>query len=91
MIYQPFSADLVTVGATNEIYRLNLDLGRFQSPWESDSPELTSIDFSKDLNACATGGIDGRVEFWDSRDNKKASQLFPRTSGEEEISCVKFY
>ena len=29
MIYQPYTCDLVTVGACNEIYRLNLDLGRF--------------------------------------------------------------
>jgi ribosome biogenesis protein ENP2 len=29
MIFQPYTCDLVTVGACNEIYRLNLDLGRF--------------------------------------------------------------
>ena len=29
MIYQPYTCDLLTVGATSEIYRLNLDLGRF--------------------------------------------------------------
>jgi ribosome biogenesis protein ENP2 len=78
MVYSPFSCDLVTVGATNEIYRLNLDLGRFQSPFESQSPELTSVDFSKDINAIAVGGIDGRVEFWDSDSNSKASELLPR-------------
>jgi ribosome biogenesis protein ENP2 len=29
MVYNPNSADLITVGETNEIYRLNLSLGRF--------------------------------------------------------------
>jgi ribosome biogenesis protein ENP2 len=29
MCYNPFSADLITVGASNEIYRLNLEMGRF--------------------------------------------------------------
>ncbi len=27
--YNPYSADLYAVGATNEIYRLNLGMGRF--------------------------------------------------------------
>ena len=65
MIYQPFSCDLVTVGATNDIYRLNLDLGRFQSSLESSCPELTCVDFSQELNSIVVGGIDGRLEFWD--------------------------
>ena len=29
MIYNPYTCDVLTVGASNEIYRLNLDLGRF--------------------------------------------------------------
>jgi ribosome biogenesis protein ENP2 len=29
IVYNPHSADLLAVGATNEIYRLNLSLGRF--------------------------------------------------------------
>lgn len=91
MVYQPYSCDLVAVGASNEIYRLNLDKGRFQSPFESSSPELTCVDFSKDLNAIATGGIDGRVEFWDFEQEKKVSELFPVNAGEEEVSCVKFH
>jgi ribosome biogenesis protein ENP2 len=65
MIYQPYTCDLITVGAGNEMYRLNLDLGRFQSPFESESPELTCIDYSQELNTVAAGGIDGRIEFFD--------------------------
>lgn len=65
MIYHPYSCDLITVGATNEIYRLNLELGRFQSPMESASEELTCADLNSDLNLLAVGGIDGNVEFWD--------------------------
>ena len=65
MIYQPYSCDLLTVGASNQIYRLNLDLGRFQSPFETDCPEMTCLDMCHELNTIAVGGIDGRVEFWD--------------------------
>lgn len=73
MIYQPYTCDLLAVGASNEIYRLNLDLGRFQSPFESSSPELTCIDFSHELNAISVGGIDGKIEFWDFDSNKCVS------------------
>ena len=65
MIYQPYTCDLLAVGATNEIFRLNLDLGRFQSPLESESSELTSIDYSNELDLAVVGGIDGKIEFWD--------------------------
>lgn len=62
--YNPYSADLYAVGATNEIYRLNLGMGRFQSPLISDSEEINCIDYSSHLELAATGGIDGRVQFW---------------------------
>jgi len=40
MVYLPATCDLVTVGAGNEIYRLNLEQGRFLGPLESSSPEI---------------------------------------------------
>lgn len=46
MVYNAHTADILTVGATNEIYRLNLGLGRFQSPLISDAEELTCITYS---------------------------------------------
>lgn len=64
MIYQPHSCDLLAVGATNEIYRLNLDIGRFNTPLETSCPEINCIDYSSGLDLAAVGGIDGRVEFW---------------------------
>jgi len=89
MIYNPYGCDLLTVGASNEIYRLNLDLGRFQSPLMSDCSELTCVDLSHGLNSIATGSIEGKVEFFDLASNTKVTELNPNTKGEE-ISCVKF-
>ena len=79
MIYQPHSSDLITVGASNEVYRLNLDLGRFNSPLVSAFEELTCVDYSKDLNAIAVGGIEGKVEFWDmeNKNSVHTLDLFP--------------
>lgn len=69
MQYIPFNADLAVCGASNEIWRLNLDQGRFLAPFETASPELTCLAYSKPLNLLACGGIDGVTEFW-SMDGK---------------------
>ena len=59
--YNPHTADLMAVGASNEIYRLNLGMGRFQAPIETDSEEINCIRYSDRLELAATGGIDGKV------------------------------
>ena len=75
MAYLPISCDLVTVGAGNEIYRLNLEQGRFLGPLESDSPEINCVTYNKGLNCIATGGIDGVVEMWSMDDRQKLIEL----------------
>lgn len=66
MVYNPNTADILTVGASNEIYRLNLSIGRFQSPFLSESAESTCITYSPRLELAASGTIDSKVEFWDT-------------------------
>ena len=56
-------------------YRLNLSLGRFQSPLITESPETTCVAYSAPLDLVATGGIDGRVEFFDIQQKQKAQEL----------------
>jgi ribosome biogenesis protein ENP2 len=50
MAFIPSSCDLVTVGAGNEIYRLNLEQGRFLGPLESDSPEINCCAYNPTLH-----------------------------------------
>ena len=89
MCYNAHTADLMAVGASNEIYRLNLSLGRFQSPFESDSPEVNCISYSDRLELACTGGIDGRVEFWNTQSKAKVhGLLFPGTCKDQEITQV---
>ena len=40
MVYQPFTCDLYCCGSAPELYRINLDQGRFLAPLESVSPEV---------------------------------------------------
>lgn len=91
MIYQPHSCDLMAVGATNEIYRLNLDLGRFNSPLISESPEINCIDYCSELNVVATGGTDGRIEFWNMDNRNRVLGMVPQgVSADEEITSIRF-
>ena len=91
MVYNPHSADLYTVGSSNEIYRLNLNLGRFQSPFVSDSPELTCTSYCAPLDLLAVGGIDGRVEFWDAQQRTKAQELLlDKVLPNQEVTSICF-
>lgn len=91
MLYQPHSCDLLAVGATNEIYRLNLDLGRFNSPLLSESPEINCIDYCSELNVVATGGIDGRIELWNMDTRNRVFGAIPNGVGlDEEITSLRF-
>lgn len=63
------------MGAGNEIFRLNLEQGRFLGPLESDSPEINCVTYNKSLNCIATGGIDGVVEMWSMDDRQKLIEL----------------
>ena len=73
MIYNPQSCDLACVGDSNEVYRLNLEIGRFNPPFVSDCPDLTSISYSNKLNLIATGSSTGIVEFFDPKSKSKVS------------------
>ena len=75
MVYMPPSCDLVTVGASNEIYRLNLEQGRFLAPLESDSEEINCVTYSNSLHCLATGGIDGVVEMWSMDERNKLLEI----------------
>lgn len=96
MTYLKPTSDLITVGASNEIYRLNLNEGRFMAPLESLCPELTCVDYNEQYHMIAVGGIDGVAEFWDMNSRERAIEL-PIKDHEafsnwtmEEISAVKF-
>ena len=64
-MYHNTSCDLLVAGATNEVYRLNLDEGKFKAPFETDSEEVLSMDINPVHNLVACGGNDGVVTFFD--------------------------
>uniref|UniRef100_H2YS54 Nucleolar protein 10 n=1 Tax=Ciona savignyi TaxID=51511 RepID=H2YS54_CIOSA len=97
--YHPANCDLMLVGAGSEIYRLNLDQGRFLKSFETCSPELNVVAINPEHHLVAAGGTDGRVECWDPRSRQAVGVLDCTNSLETfmmdnseapKVTCLKF-
>ncbi|KAI6656847.1 Nucleolar protein 10 [Oopsacas minuta] len=73
--YHPPSCELHVVGASPEVYRLNLELGRFMSPLLTQSSSNNVCTFNPDHFLLAVGNQDGVVECWDPRSKVRAGSL----------------
>ncbi|XP_068928366.1 nucleolar protein 10 isoform X1 [Petaurus breviceps papuanus] len=69
------SCDLYFVGASSEVYRLNLEQGRYLNPLQTDSAENNVCDINPMHGLFATGTIEGRVECWDPRTRNRVGLL----------------
>nr|XP_054772894.1 nucleolar protein 10-like [Lytechinus pictus] len=58
-----------------EIYRINLEQGRFLSPFVADSVAINTCSVNPVHQLLAAGTIEGRVECWDPRTRRKAGVL----------------
>ncbi|KAF6030675.1 hypothetical protein EB796_011023 [Bugula neritina] len=69
------SCDLYIAAYGNEIYRLNLEQGRFLNPIKTNSNEVTCCEFNPEhqLFTCGTGH--GHVECWDPRTRFRVGTL----------------
>jgi ribosome biogenesis protein ENP2 len=75
MIYCPSAAELVVGGCTSDIYRINLDQGRFMRSLESCSPGVNVLHQSPMHHLLGSGGEDGVVECWDPREFKSIGAI----------------
>ncbi|KAJ7221766.1 hypothetical protein O6H91_Y467000 [Diphasiastrum complanatum] len=71
LAYDRWSCDLLLAASSPEIYRLNLEQGRFLAPLCSRSPGINAIGRSPVHGLIACGGEDGSLECFDLR--QKAS------------------
>uniref|UniRef100_S4RD17 Nucleolar protein 10 n=1 Tax=Petromyzon marinus TaxID=7757 RepID=S4RD17_PETMA len=69
------SCDLYLVGASSEVFRLNLEQGRFLNSFQTDgsSNNVCGINTEHQLFACGTA--EGRAECWDPRDRTREGVL----------------
>lgn len=72
MVYNPFNCNLLVSASANEVYRLNLEEGKFLQPFETESP-INSVDYNKHLNIAFFGG--NSFEVWDFRTRTKATSV----------------
>ncbi|KAJ3048753.1 Nucleolar protein 10, partial [Rhizoclosmatium hyalinum] len=72
--YHP-NCDLYVCGSSSEIYRMNLDLGRFMTPFVTSSPALNVIKLNPAHGLLGVGGEDGQLEFWHPYERRSLARL----------------
>lgn len=75
MVYQPDTADMFFVGAGSEVYRLNLEQGRFLQGYKTGSASLNCVTIMPGHSLVLAGGQDGMVEAWDPRAREAVARL----------------
>ncbi|XP_048387439.1 nucleolar protein 10 isoform X2 [Stegostoma tigrinum] len=69
------SCDLYFVGASSEVYRLNLEQGRFLNSLQTDASQSNVCDINPAHCLFATGTAEGKVECWDPRARNRVGIL----------------
>uniref|UniRef100_V9KAD6 Nucleolar protein 10-like protein n=1 Tax=Callorhinchus milii TaxID=7868 RepID=V9KAD6_CALMI len=69
------SCDLFFVGASSQVYRLNLEQGRFLNSLQTDASENNVCDINRAHYLFATGTAEGKVECWDPRTRNRVGML----------------
>lgn len=78
MVYNAANCDLIIAAAGNEIYRMNLEEGKFLNPLQSSSESVNTLAYNKNLSLLLDGGSDGLFEMWDYRQREKIAGIrFP--------------
>lgn len=67
MKYHYPTCDLILVGASSEIYRINLERGQFMTPYMSKSSGINKCDVNPVHHLIVCGTQEGKVEAWDPR------------------------
>ncbi|XP_059163075.1 nucleolar protein 10-like [Physella acuta] len=73
--YYPPSCDMYFVGVSSEIYRINLEKGRFMKPLQSSATELNCCEFNPVNYLFGCGSKLGHLECWDPRSRTRAGVL----------------
>jgi len=75
MVYNAANCDLTIAAAGSEIYRMNLEEGKFLNPLISSSETINTLAYNKNLSLLMNGGSDGLLEIWDYRQRDKIAGI----------------
>lgn len=81
LTYNPAACDLMVGASGTEVYRLNLDQGRFLAPFELENEGVNTLDISLAHGLLGFGTESGIVEFWDPRTRKRVGQVMAGGGG----------
>lgn len=86
MTYDCWSCDLLCAASSPDLYRINLEQGRFLSSLSTKSPALNVVRRSKVHGLVACGGEDGAVECFDTRTRSSVGRII----ADEEVTAIEF-
>ncbi|XP_072936537.1 nucleolar protein 10 [Epargyreus clarus] len=75
MAYHRPSCDLFVVGASSEVYRLNLEVGQFMAPFVTKANEINCCSVNEEHGLLVLGTEGGQVEAWDPRTKSRQGLL----------------
>ncbi|CAL5050590.1 unnamed protein product [Urochloa decumbens] len=94
MAYDCWSCDLLCAASSPDLYRINLEQGRFLASLSSQSPAINAVTRSKVHGLVACGGEDGAVECFDMRKKSSVGRVnIPAVSSEDyyqEVTSLQF-
>ncbi|KAF3788508.1 Nucleolar protein 10 [Nymphaea thermarum] len=93
MAYDRWSCDLLCVASSPDLYRINLEQGRFVSPLSTQSPSINVVRQSMIHGLVACGGEDGYVECFDLRAKSSIGRINAASAAgdvDEEITALQF-
>ncbi|KAJ8726325.1 hypothetical protein PYW07_001023 [Mythimna separata] len=73
--YHRPSCDLFVVGASSEVYRLNLEIGQFLAPYVTKAHEINCCAVNEEHGLLMLGTESGHVEAWDPRTKSRQGIL----------------
>ncbi|XP_074650381.1 nucleolar protein 10-like [Tubulanus polymorphus] len=73
--YLESTCEVYVVGVSPEIYRMNLEQGRFMNSIKTEAKEINCCEFNPDHYLFSCGTSEGKVECWDPRDRTRAGIL----------------
>ncbi|KAH6789030.1 embryo sac development arrest 7 [Perilla frutescens var. frutescens] len=91
--YDSWSCDVICAASSPDLYRINLEQGRFLASLNTQSPALNVVSRSKVHGLVAGGGEDGAVECFDMRTKSSIGRLDAvATAGDidAEVTAIEF-
>ncbi|CAN1795542.1 Nucleolar protein 10 [Linum perenne] len=91
--YDCWSCDLFCAASSPDVYRINLQQGRFLSSLNTQSPALNVVSRSKIHGLVACGGEDGAVECFDMRVKSSIARIdavAPSGDIDQEVTALEF-